>query len=318
MLPNQPPAFAIPRTVPRAWMLLTAGLLACLGSASAWAQAPTRPGAKQERPFDVVAIETRDGVRLRAAFFASDKGKDAVPVLIVHEWGGQASTYLPLGLALQKAGCAVLIPDLRGHGGSTTYPLPGGETKEFDIGSMGPLDVKAMLAQDMESCKAFLKEKNDKEELNLNALTLIGIKEGCVLVMEWAVSDWNFPSIGSRKQGQDVKGLVLISPEQIHKGFRVEKAFRDRFVWRLPTLIIAGKESPEADAADTIYRRLVKLRTRVSRGEPEGLKLEMSNAKLSGAALLKADAAVTTSIVGFVENELIANILQHRWVSRSE
>lgn len=317
-MPNQTPATTTPRNVTRVWILLGAGLLACLSSTVGFAQAPARPGAKKERPFEVVAIETRDGVRLRAAFFASDKGKDAVPVMIIHEWGGQAGTYLPLGLALNKAGCAVLIPDLRGHGGSMTYPVPGGETKEFDIGSMGPLDVKAMLTQDLESCKAFLKEKNDKEELNLNALTLVGVKEGCVLAMEWAVSDWNFPSIGSRKQGQDVKALVLISPEEIHKGFRVEKAFRDRFVWRLPTLIIAGKDSAEADAADTIYRRLVKLRTRVSRGEPEGLKLELANAKLSGAALLKADAAVTTSTVEFVENEIIANILKHRWVSRSE
>ncbi|QEG41212.1 alpha/beta hydrolase [Roseimaritima ulvae] len=299
-------------------MLLAAGLLTCFSAANSFAQPGGRPGAKQERPFEVVAIETRDGVRLRAAFFASDKGKDAVPVMIIHEWGGQAGPYLPLGLALNKAGCAVLIPDLRGHGGSMTYPVPGGGTEEFDIGDMGPAHVKAMLTQDLESCKAFLKEKNDKEELNLNALTLVGIKEGCVLSMEWAVSDWNFPSIGSRKQGQDVKALVLISPEEIHKGFRVEKAFRDRFVWRLPTLIVAGKASPEADAANKIYRRLVKLRARVSRGDPEGLELELANAKLSGVALLKADPSVTGSVVKFVEDEIIANILQHRWVSRSE
>ncbi|WP_162006815.1 alpha/beta hydrolase [Roseimaritima sediminicola] len=279
---------------------------------------PRRAAEKKEPPFEVVAIETKDGVRLRAAYFPSDKGKDAVPVMIVHEWGGQAGTYLPLGLALKKAGCAVLIPDLRGHGGSMTYPGRAGQDETFDLGKMGPADVRRMLTMDLESCKAFLKEKNDKEELNLNALTLIGVKEGCVLALEWAVTDWNFPSIGARKQGQDVKGFVLISPEQIHKGLRVETAFRDRFVWRLPTLVVAGTGSAEAKDADAIYKRLVKLRARVNRGDADGLELHMAKANASGAALLRAEPEVTTKIVEFVQNEIIANILKYRWVSRAE
>ncbi len=307
-------------TTRQAWTIFWAWVILFASATIAVAQpAATKPGAKKEEPpFEVVSIETRDGVRLRAAFFPSDKGKDAVPVLILHEWGGQASPYLPLGLALNKAGCAVLIPDLRGHGGSNSYTTPTGESKEFDQARMGPVDVKNILTKDIESCKAFLKDKNDQEKLNLNALTLLGVREGCVLAMEWAVTDWNFPSIGSKKQGQDVKAMVLVSPELIHKGFRVEKAFRDRFVWQLPTLIIAGKGSAEADHAETIHKRLLTLKKRATRGEPKGLSLLMSNAKLSGVGLVKADPSVSKAIVDFVQSEVTANILQHRWIQRED
>ncbi|QDS94053.1 Alpha/beta hydrolase family protein [Roseimaritima multifibrata] len=295
------------------WVLVMATTTAC------FAQAPKkRPGEKEERPFQIVAIETKDGVRLRAAYFPSDKEKDAVPVLIVHEWGGQASPYLRLGLALKKAGCAVLIPELRGHGASNKYTTLSGGEEEFDLSKMGQADVALMLSRDLESCKGFLKEKNDAGELNLNALTLIGVKEGAALAAEWAIADWNFPSLGSKKQGQDVRAMIYVSPEELHKGVRLDKTFRDRFVWRLPTLIIAGKGSPEMGAANTVHDRLEKMRKKARMTDEEANKMFLANASLSGANLIQNDPAVTTEIVNFINSQVLTNILKFRWINRSE
>ena len=78
------------------------------------------PEAKKDDKLEprTIKLKTRDNVELRAFYLPSDKEKKAITVLIIHEWKGQASPYSKLGYALQKAGCAVLVPEYRGHGGS--------------------------------------------------------------------------------------------------------------------------------------------------------------------------------------------------------
>lgn len=294
-------------------------MLAAAAATMAMAQRPRSGREKDEEPpYEVVTITTKDGVALRAAYFSSDQGKDAVPVMVVHEWKGQASPYLPLGMALKKAGCAVLIPDLRGHGGSKTRTLPGGASVEIDPEEMTPVDVKAILAGDLEACKKFLREKNDKEELNLNALCLIGVGEGAVFAMEWAVRDWGFPSIGSKKQGQDVKAMVFLSPEDRFKVMKMDTGFRDGTVWRLPYLLVAGKESSEARDAEKIYRRLKALKKRVSRGALEGLEVYLPPGRLSGVTLLRTDPKATAAIVEFITDNLASKITQFQWIPRDQ
>ncbi len=275
-------------------------------------------GKKDDKPkFEVVTIETKDGVRLRAAFFPSDKKKEAVPVMMVHEWRGNASPYMELAALLQAEGYAVLLPNLRGHGSSMIYLDAEMKPQEFDIEKLGPKDVKLMLAADLESCKAFLKQQNDQGRLNLNALTVLGIGEGAVLAAAWAVNDWNFPSVGRRKQGQDVKAMVLISPQQNHRGLRIETMFRDRFVPQLPILLVAGKGSPEQSNAESIHRRLEAIKRRGSRGDVSGLTLHLSSASLSGPELVRSDPSASQAIIAFMKDTFSGpKMLQHPWEQR--
>ena len=134
---------------------------------------------KDEKPKPrTIELVTKDGKRLRAFYFPSEKGKAAKTVLLVHEWKGQASPYAKLVVALRDAGCAVLVPDYRGHGGSREQ-----------INSKGK---KAEMATDPAEMKAFEVCVNDIIQTPLGVLaTVIGMeKESGVRARRSQPSPW--------------------------------------------------------------------------------------------------------------------------------
>ena len=177
---------------------------------------------KEEIPApEDVGLTTKDGVQLKATYFASTKGKEAVPVVLLHMYKGNGGDYRELALALQSLGHAVLVPDLRGHGGSTQVV---GAKKPLEAASLGKRDLVAMVTQDMEAVKKFLLEKNDEEELNIEKLCVVGAEMGANVALDWARIDWSWPVLATGKQGQDVKALVLISPQWSFRGLSVQPA----------------------------------------------------------------------------------------------
>ncbi len=76
-------------------------------------------------------LDTKDGLKNAATYLQSTKGKDAPAVILLHMFKGNRRDMLPLGEMLQKQGCAVIMPDLRGHGESTSVLVNGSE-KKFD------------------------------------------------------------------------------------------------------------------------------------------------------------------------------------------
>jgi hypothetical protein len=262
-------------------------------------------------------LKTKDGIEVRSFYFPSDKGKEAIPVLIVHEWQGQASPYLQLVLTLRDAGCAVLVPDYRGHGGSTTYTDRRGKEMQFDVSRMGKRDVASIIAMDLEKAKGFLKEENNAGNLNLNALVVIGIREGCIFGTTWAARDWSFPSVGRRKQGQDVKAIVMVSPDKQIKGVPIDPALKDPNILRLPILIIGGTNNPEAKETRRIAKRIEGVKTRAGGGTAPGFKLEMIETSLTGPALVNEASEVIPMIVDFIMDEIRISDSENPWVQRS-
>jgi alpha-beta hydrolase superfamily lysophospholipase len=263
-----------------------------------------------------VTLNTKDGIELRAFYFPSEKGKEAPTVLLIHEWQGQASPYSKLVTALNKAGCAVLVPDYRGHGGSREYTDARGQKAEFNLAQMSRRDVEAIIGLDLEKAKGFLKDENNDEMLNLNALVVIGVGEGCVMAAQWAMRDWAFPSVGRVKQGQDVKALVLISPEKQVKGIPIDPAATDPNLIRLPMMIVAGTDSPEAAEANRLAKRIEGLKTKLGRGEATGFQLSLANTELSGPSLVNDFPSVIPAIVKFVTSEVVVNEETNPWVNR--
>lgn len=251
-----------------------------------------------------------------AFFFPSDKGKDAIPVLLIHEWQGQASPYAKLVVALRDAGCAVLVPDYRGHGGSREYTDNTGKKKEFNIATMSNKDVENIIAFDMEEAKQFLKKENDEGNLNLNALVVIGVREGCVMVVHWAMRDWHFPSVGRMKQGQDVKAIVMISPEKLLKGVAIDQPLRDAAITALPIMIVAGEGSPEAVEADRLGKRIESAKKRIGRGEALGYEFQLVDAKLSGPALVNESDKVIPAITAFIKSNVKISDEENPWIER--
>jgi pimeloyl-ACP methyl ester carboxylesterase len=279
--------------------------------------APTKPGQKKpERPAPkAISLTTADGVTLRAMYFPSDKGKEAVPVILMHEWQGQASPYAAIVKSLWDAGCAVVVPEFRGHGGSKEQII-GGQKREFDVSRMGKADVISMITADLEAVKKFLVEENNAQRLNLNALTLVGIREGAILASHWAVRDLNFPSVGAIKQGQDVKAMVLISPERIIKGVSLDEAINDRLFVQLPFQIIVGSTSRQAGDTQRFHKKLEGLKKRMSRGEVANLQYEVLNTSLDGPSLINDFPGVIEKVKKFIDTTMIANAGRIPWVAR--
>jgi alpha-beta hydrolase superfamily lysophospholipase len=287
-------------------------LAAVVATATVTAQ---RPKSAKKPKLKTITLKTKDGVNLRAFYFPSEEGKEAVTVMLVHEWKGQGSPYGKLVAALHQAGFAVIVPDYRGHGGSKEYKTPGG-SGDFDITRMSKRDVENIIKLDLEKAKAFLKEENDKGALNLNALVVIGVREGCVMAGRWAQRDWKFPSVGRMKQGQDVKALIYISPEKQLKGIGIDDTLTDPNLVRLPMMVIAGGTSPDASEARRIAKRVEAMKKRIGRGTATGFQLKLLNTSLSGPAFVNGVDSVIPAIVKFIQTEVKVSDEENPWVAR--
>jgi hypothetical protein len=264
----------------------------------------------------LVKLKAKDGVELRAFYGASLKGKEAITVLIVHEWKGQASPYYKLTTELQKAGCAVLIPEFRGHGGSREYFDARGQNKQFNVSRMSKRDIENIINMDLEASKKFLKRENNEGKLNLNALVVIGIHEGAVFAGHWSQRDWKFPSVGRKKQGQDVKALIYISPEKQIKGIGIDTTLTDRDLIQLPIMLIAGERGSDGAEAKRIAKRVEGMKRKLGRGTPAGFDFQALDTKLSGPRLINDVAAVIPSIIDFITTEVQIGEEENPWVER--
>ena len=84
-----------------------------------------RPGASIELHGDL--FTAFDGMILSATYYRGANGKNSVPVVLLHGKGGNRRDFDPIIPELLKAGMAVLVPDIRGHGTSIEFIV-----EEFD------------------------------------------------------------------------------------------------------------------------------------------------------------------------------------------
>ena len=244
-------------------LLLSSSLAAQQPQAAAAAKAADD---KDETPEPVelkgTDLLTGDGVSLAATYYPSNLGKKAVPVVLLHSFKGDRQEFAGLGEYLQKLGYAVLSPDLRGHGGSTSQNVDGVAAK-LDAARMPLNEFKNMYAQDMEAIRTFLLKENDDGKLNLNALVIVGSEMGASVAVHFAGYN-NFlrarvePTL-RRMPSPDVKGLVLISPPvanpttvSIITGLR---SYPPQLKSDIPMLILVGDGDHKALAdAERIYK----------------------------------------------------------------
>ena len=282
------------RLCPRRWcqpVLLAAFLLVFLtGVVSASAQdepgdpsktatkkaPPSKPaGEEQEEkipPPEDVDLRSRDGVLLKATFYPGTKGKESVPVILLHMWKGSRSDYNELAPLLQSLGHAVLVLDLRAHGDSIRVE---GSTRPLDARSLPPRGFSRMVEDDMETLKGFLMAKNNAGELNIEKLCVVGAEMGAAVALEWARLDWSWPPLATGKQGQDVKALVLLSPPWAFRGLNMRQAMSHRALRsQLSIFIVVGKGKSKSlqDA-----RRLEKIFDRYHPEPPAGKEAQLAD-----------------------------------------
>lgn len=316
---------AVNRTMTR---IRTLSALTCLALVALLANTSlAQRGAARPKDLPVpeqVGISTKDGVTLRATFYASNLGKKAIPVILLHGWERNREDVKQIALALQREGMAVVAPDLRGHGLSKNIQV-GNRYEELDLTRFRNLDFNRFVDQDLESIKRFLMRKNNDGELNIELLTIIGCDFSATAALNFAAKDWSWPTLPGIKQGQDVRGLILVSPSRSFRGFTANVALQHPAVRnQISIMVIAGQDDRDSFSdSRRIFTTLEKARPKLPT-DPDDLRKQQDlffvtkPSGLSGTPLL-IDPRVNSlrEILYFIKIRLVANQDEYPWTDRT-
>jgi pimeloyl-ACP methyl ester carboxylesterase len=207
-------------------------------------------------------LETSDGIRIAAWYYpAPTDAKATATVILVHDLEGSHKTVDGLARSLQRAGCAVVAPDLRGHGASGSRPTGNGAKadgveprlfKKIDLESMaaatgGRLRDQSALRGEIEAVRNWIDQRSDAGALDIDRLCVVGCGVGATLATMWTAADWNWPPTTTGPQGRQVRALALISPVWATKGISMSLPLSSEGIQReIPILVLAGKADRDA------------------------------------------------------------------------
>ncbi len=302
-------------------------ILCLLLPAAAQDRAPKNK-EKEIPPAEHVMLVSKDRVEIRATYFPGMHEKETPCAILVHDWGRSRADLLPLAEYLQKEkGCAVIVPDLRGHGESTSVE---GLTKPLNYEDFRRAEIETMWL-DIDACRKFLQDKNDEGLLNLDMLTVVAVGKIAPIAAFWCADDWRWPPIGGIKQGQNVKGLVLISPERRLQGVSMSQLIKHPlFSGGVPdplaVLIYWGRNNSDANReAEAIYKTMDRKRPKVDEelsGEESLRKKSLFRvsfrSSLAGQEFLERYASeIYSGIAMFIEIKIIERKDEFRWQKRN-
>jgi len=245
----------------------------CLIASTCWVM--TAQSADENSTKKMPAVErvknlvTSDGVPLQLVYYPS-QGKPTATVILVHDIGGSEKTVRKLASGLQKAGCAVVVPDLRGHGASKNDNLDVSkkrllvnQLRMIPASGGGRIRTSANLKGDLETVRNWLVEKEAEGDIDLEQLCVIGSGLGGTLAATWAVADWHWLPNTQGPQGQQVRTIILISPVWADQGISITNALNARttsgrgevkpLLEHLPVMIIAGSDDRQSSQ---LFQRL--------------------------------------------------------------
>jgi pimeloyl-ACP methyl ester carboxylesterase len=309
------------------WNLVGFILLALLQSQ--FAQLGTAQKAAAAEP---TSLTTKDGVQLKITYFpgaarkGSPQAKQTTPVVFLHDLRGSGAVFANLVQKLQAAAkgegdqpsFAAVTVDLRGHGESTK--LANNAQVELNAAKLKKDDFIAMARHDMDAVRGFLVQKNDEGELNLNKLCLVGSGMGANVAATWALTDWSYPPLAVGKQGQDVKALVMISPQWTYNGLLMQVPMKsvplkEGVAWMI---VYGDKDSKFQSDAMKINRQLEKYHPIVGATgakRASGLTMLKLNTRLQGDSLLtQVGESADDQIVRFLKDNVSES--QQEWFER--
>ena len=269
------------------------------------AKRPSKPLPREE-----LELETKDQLLLVASYYAGTREKESLPVLLLHDFGGNRNQLDAIALEIQRElGAAVIVPDLRGHGSSTTI-VRQGQKVSIEASRITNSDLADIITIDLERVKRFLVEQNDEGLLNINKLCVVGCGMGAVLAVNWSAQDWNWrPLPNGHKRGQDVRALVLVSPPWSFRGVTAKDALAHPDLRReVATMVLVGSETKQATLDAQRYLRLINpARTRRVPAEQSDGRFRL----ISPATSLQSESLLTNenlkasaTLVEFLEQQV--------------
>ena len=306
------------------------GLLAMLAMLAAAAGLVPSPGcaAPSDKSTDLTKPENKtlrcdDGfTNLHITYFRSPADKESPVVVLLHMKDGNRFVWQSEGgfaEVLQKAGYAVITVDLRFHGESKVGGAAGVANANQGTGKknkgkkaagldLQPGDYKAMFAFDMEAVKDFIKEEHVKGNLNMNKMGIVGPEMGASVATYFAVLDWDKlpyedaqPDFRTPK-GQDVRALVLISPENKFHGLTMAATIP---VLQDPEkniafLICCGSDLKDKAQSEKIFDMVLQRGVQTKKR----MYFKEYNAKLTGIDLLGQRLLIEENMLGFFNEHL--------------
>jgi pimeloyl-ACP methyl ester carboxylesterase len=223
-------------------------------------------------------------------------------VVLLHAYKGSRTDLRELALKLQADAHAVIALDLRGHGASAALSH---ELRADDLAAM------SARGGDLEAVKSFLFDRNNAGELNVEKLCVVGVDMGAAVALRWAATDWSWEPLRTFKQGQDVKALVLVSPEWAFRGARINEAVAHPNVRKdLSVLIVAGRRSSKfLQEATRLHNALARYHVTPPADEAEEkqtLWLKTPSTSLQGTQLLNEKSLqIDDMILEFIDLRLV-------------
>jgi pimeloyl-ACP methyl ester carboxylesterase len=318
------------RTSQFAWL---GALLALAATITILPPATGRAQQKRADPEGLAAephtLQTEDGFNLRIKYYRSTLEKDAAVVVLLHMKDRNRFVWEPdngFAKALQSKGFAVITVDLRYHGESKVGgAAPAGTANQGKTkgkkDSGLPLkigDYQAMWEFDMEAVKKFIFEEHQAGRLNMNKMGIVGPEMGASIAVAFTVFDWNKEPFDDGQpgfqtpRGQDVRALVLISPEETFHGSGIKlpqlmPAIKDPGK-QIAVLICSGNDLKEEAQAKKIFDMVNP--PIVGNKEKDRLNSERMYlakpfpAKLTGTDLLDKQLGIEKLMLNFFEKHL--------------
>lgn len=283
--------------------------LACLAATNdGWAQ------AKKKANFEDKVLTTKDGVRINITYFPSAAGKNAPVAILLHGKGGNRVAWhtgvgqIPgFAPALQTNDFAVVTVDLRGHGQNIASDGAAAANKKSDTQKLTARDYQAMVAGDMEAVKKFLFEEHQKEMLNMNKLAIVATDFSTAVALNYTELDWSKEpyddaAVPAQRtpRGQDVRALVLISPDGTVPGLATNQAVARIRALQMPVMIgVGNKDSLDRNAA----KKLSDLIAPKALDKPH-VFFETYESKLRGLDLLNKNVGLEKQMYTFLDEHV--------------
>lgn len=283
----------------RNWCILSAVLaLAVLGqTVAAQAQNPTPPA---EPLIQEHMLKAGDGWPIKITYYRSTLGKEAPVVVLLHQRGSNRIVWDDFAQLLQKENYAVVAVDFRKHGESK----PSGG----NVSDVRPDDYQKMVTQDLEAVKQFLYNEHQAEKLNMNKMGIVAPEMSAPIALNYTMLDWSKQPFndapnreGRTPRGQDIRAVVLVSPEDHLPKLTSQgamQALRDP-VLNIKFLILNGKKDTlDRGQSKRIYNSLAGSRD----GEKRVTVVEYDFNSRGTEAVMKIDHLQDTIIVFFNDN----------------
>jgi alpha-beta hydrolase superfamily lysophospholipase len=287
--------------------------------------------AQQER-IEQRVLQTDDDWQIAISFFgplAADKdptAKETPAVILLHGDKENRLAWNTFAKHLQAEGYAVVSVDLRKHGESTNVARIAGDSpaggKNTEGTNLHADDYQAMVNSDMEAVKRFVYEQNQAKRLNMNKIAIIAAESSAAVAIHFAVNDWNkepyddAPSDDAKTpRGQDVRALVLLSPQQKVKGLPLGEALSAvrEPDWNIAILTLYGKlNRSDARDATAIYRRIAgNSKLNEDRIFVKGYNVNLRGIHLLGKKEVDAEAAIDTFL-----HDKLKDLRRSEWRNR--